>query len=205
MNPRRFISRLLRREDGATMVEFAFAVPMFLLIFFGLIDFGRLAFHWVTAERALYTAARVAAVRPPICAGVPTVHAQGATGARYGTMCSAGAGTCVNPGTFTCSGGTDTTSVEIWGYVNGTLPVGATVANLQFSYSFDQNLGFVGGPYVPMVTVQLTNLNFQFLTPFSGLIAVIGGAAPSGLGAQIPMTNLSVSLPAEDLALGTAG
>lgn len=199
------IARLGRRDDGATLVEFALAVPLFLLIFFGLIDFGRLAFHWVTAERALYTAARVAAVRPPICAGVPTQHQQGASAARFGTMCSAGAGTCVNPGNFTCAAGADPTSVEIWGLVRGSLPLNATSANLQFTYSFDQNLGFVGGPYVPMITVQLTNLNFQFFTPLSGLVSLVGGTPPAGLGAQIPMTNLSVSLPGEDLDLGTLG
>lgn len=201
----RRITSLWRREDGATLTEFALAVPLFLLLFFGLIDFGRMLFHWVVAERALYEAARVAAVRPPVCTGVPLIHTQGPSNPRFGTLCSGAAGNCTNAGTQTCPGGADPTTTEIWGLMSSKLPIGTTAANLQFSYSFDPNLGFVGGPYTPMVTVELTNVNFQFIAPIAGLVTLMGGSSPVPSNWTLPMTGLSVSLPGEDLALGTAG
>ena len=203
--------KLARDESGATLVEFGLTISMFLLIMFGLIDFGRLAFNWVVAERAVSVAARVSAVRPPVCAGVPLTHARGpvpigTVPPRFGTSCSAGANICVNVGTITCSGvGTSTTATEIWGIVQGALPQSATIANLRFAYAFDQNLGFLGGPYVPMITVELQNLNFTFVSPLSTLVGLTGGIAPAGLGAVMPFPPMSVSLPGEDLALGTAG
>ena len=86
-----------------------------------------------------------------------------------------------------------------------TLANNATPANLRFRYSFDPNLGFLGGPYVPLVTVELQNLNFDFFSPLAGL-ASLAGATPSGnLGAAIPFPPMSVSMPGEDLALGIDG
>ena len=65
MMPRHTSPSLLRRcardNNGATLVEFAVVLALFLLIFFGLIDFGRLAFNYVTAEKAMQVASRVAA------------------------------------------------------------------------------------------------------------------------------------------------
>jgi hypothetical protein len=187
----------------------AIILPVFLLVFIGLVEFGRMGAEYVMADKALQLAARTAATRPAACPGVPDLNLRGAVPAgttppRFGTMCSAGATTCVNPGTFTCTGNlANPTVAEIWAATSVLMPTHATPANLRFSYSFDSNLGFLGGPYVPVVTVEIQNLNFIFTTPLTGLAALVGaGTVP---GATLPFPAMSTSLPAEDLALGESG
>ena len=204
-------TRFNRDDSGATLVEFAVVLALFLLIFIGLIDFGRLAFNYVAAEKAMQVAARVAAVRPAACAGVAAVHQRatvpiGQTPPKYGTSCNAASNICVNPGTVSCAGSAgNATAQEVWTLVSGALPVNATIANLRFSYSYDSNLGFLGGPYVPVVTVELRNLNFQFTSPLGALAVMAGGSVSSTLGTTIPFPSMSASMPGEDLAMGNSG
>ena len=75
---------------------------------------------------------------------------------------------------------------------------------LQFSYDFNSNLGFLGGPYTPMVTVELNLSDFQFVSPLAAL-ANAAGATSSTISSTAGYSNFSVSLPAEDLALGESG
>jgi len=205
------ITRFGADETGTTLVEFTFVLVLFLLIFFGLIDFGRMAFHYVTAERAMQVAARVAAVRPPACGGVPEFNARGPVGPTeippdFGTSCNIGANICQAVATVTCTGSAaNATANEIWNIVRGTLPNSATIANMSFSYEHDNNLGFLGGPYVPVVTVELQNLQFDYISPLGALVGLTGAAADANLGASISFPDMSVSLPAEDLAMGDNG
>ncbi|WP_241482290.1 TadE family protein [Leisingera sp. ANG-Vp] len=191
-------------------MELAIALPLFLLLFMSIIDYGRMAFHYVVAERAMNVAARVAAVRPPACEGVPEFHERdpnsSGTLAGFGTSCRAGPGICLDAGTVTCSGSPENaTANEIWALIRGSMPRDASVATLAFSYSYDQNLGFLGGPYTPVVTVELQNQSFQFVSPLGRLATLAGAAGNPDLGAAVPFPSMSVSLPAEDLALGQNG
>ena len=195
-------------EDGTTLTELAVALALFLLLLLGLLDFGRLAFHHVTAEKAMQIAARVAAVRPAACTGVPQIHVRGdaAPPARFGTSCGAGTGICAAAAEASCLGAaTNATAAEIWGLVGSGLPHGTTIANLRFRYASDPNLGFLGGPYTPVVTVELEDVTFQFVSPLGTLVGLTGATPPNGLGGTIDFPAMSVSLPAEDLALGTNG
>lgn len=200
----------LRDEGGATLVEFAIVISLFLLIFFGLIDFGRLAYHVVNSERAMHAAARIAVVRPPACPGVPRLHtisSSAPSSTDYGTQCSAGGSICRDPGPVTCLGNaSNPTAAEIWSQAEVVLPPNSTISNLRFTYSYDARLGFLGGPYVPVVTVELEDVTFSFVTPLSAL-ARVAGAAPGGpvVGSTIAMPRMSVSLPGEDLAQGENG
>jgi Flp pilus assembly pilin Flp len=201
------LRRFLRDESGATLVEFAVVVLFFLLLLFAIIDFGRLAHTWAAAQKATQVAARIAAVRPPVCAGVPALNSRGVAGSSisFGTLCRAGATVCANPGPAVCSGvSTNATSAEIFAQIRPLLPAGATVGNLRFTYSFDPNLGFLGGPYVPMVTVDLQGLEFVFVSNLGRMITPITGQQTT-LGANLPLPRMSISVPGEDLALGTAG
>ncbi len=92
------------------------------------------------------------------------------------------------------------------------------------SYDFDERLGFLGGPYTPMVEMAVVTeqdvpliadseaLRFDFVTPLPGMVALVGGGASTNLTdtdsdsrADIPFPDLSVSMPAEDLAQGNSG
>ncbi len=185
-------------------------ISLFLLIFFALIDFGRLAYHIVTTERATHAAARLAAVRPPACPGVPATIERDPAGtgtSDYGTSCNAGGAICADPGAISCTGlSTNATAAEIWAMVQTTLPPDAAISNLRFTYSYDPNLGFLGGPYVPVVTVELENVAFDFVTPLSALAAV-AGATPGGTGipGTLMLPSQSASMPGEDLAQGENG
>jgi Flp pilus assembly protein TadG len=211
MTLRPLLRRFSRTEDGTTLVELAIVLPVFLLLFIGTIEFGRLGQEYVFAEKALQLAARTAVVRPAACAGVPQINTRGVTPVgttppRFGTRCNASATTCANPGTFTCTASlANPTAAEIWAAVSPILPTHATPANMRFTYTYTNQLGFLGGPYTPMVTVELQNLNFQFATPLGGLAALASGNPGSGPGATIAFPSMSMSLPAEDLNLGTNG
>jgi hypothetical protein len=211
MSARFPLRAFMRNDSGATLVELAVVLPLFLLIFLGLIDFGRMGGEYVMAEKAMERAARIAAVRPPACVGVPLVNtrapvALGTVPPRFGTGCAFDGGICQDPGTITCTGdATNPTVAEIWAATADILPVGAAPANLRFSYSFDPRLGFLGGPYVPVVTVALENLDFRFVTPIASLAGLAGADGSVLPGATIPFPRLSVSLPGEDLAAGENG
>lgn len=200
---------LLNDEDGATLVEFAIVISLFLLIFFALIDFGRLAYHIVTGERAMHAAARLGVVRPPACPGVPefiALSSSAPASTDYGTSCDVGVSICEDPGPVTCLGDmSNPTAAEVWENVGTVLPPGSDVSNLRFSYTYDARLGFLGGPYVPVVTVAMEDVTFDFITPLAGLAAVAGATGTSGIGSTVTMPSMSVSLPGEDLAQGEDG
>ena len=194
-------------EDGASLVEFSLVVLLFLFLLFAIIDFGRLANALVGANKATQIAARIAAVRPPVCPDVPTVNVRGALSSQnFGALCRADVGTCAAPGPFVCSGAAaSATATEIVNAVLPLLPPGTQIDNLRFAYTSDPNLGFLGGPYVPMVTVELEGVEFTFVSQLGALISpLIPGNSTLG-SAPIRIPGMSVSLPGEDLALGTGG
>ncbi len=199
--------RFAAEAAGATLVEFSLVLGVFLLLVFGLIDFGRMGYTHVMAEKATQMAVRIAAVRPPACPGVPARHdpgpaAEGASPPDFGTMCRAGAGVCASV-SVTCTGSAENaTAVEIFNRVAALLPPGAGVANLRYSYSFDPDLGFLGGPFTPVVTVELVDMRFDFVSPLGALAVFAGAAGAEGLDDGFELRAMSVSLPAEDLAHG---
>lgn len=59
---RREVGRPARRDSGAVAVEFALILPIFLLLVFALIDFGRMMNIQITLTEAAREGARTAAV-----------------------------------------------------------------------------------------------------------------------------------------------
>lgn len=196
----------LRDQSGGVLVEFAIVISLFMFLFAALLDYGRLSYSGVTAQSAAQLAVRTAIVRPPACVGVPETHVRGSnTVPRFGTSCSAAADVCAAVATVTCTGvATNATANEIWTRINPLLPFNSTIDMLQFTYSYDSNLGFLGGPYTPMVTVELNLSDFQFASPLAAL-ANAAGATNSALPSTATYSSFSVSLPAEDLASGESG
>ena len=212
----RSLRRFRREEDGTTLVELAIVLPLFLFMFFGLIDFGLMGSAYVMADKAMQRAVRIAVVRPPMlplyCTGtVPSSNLRGTVPPntappRFGTSCAAGATICADPGTITCTGNAaDPTMGEIWTAIAPLMPPGATPANLTVSYAFDADLGFLGGPYVPVVTVEIQGLNYQLATPLAGLATLTGGNGALIPGPTMTFPPMSMSLPAEDLNSGVNG
>ena len=199
--------RFKRNESGSILVEFAVVLPLFLILLFTVIDFGQIYFRWILAEKATHLAARLAVVRPPICAGVPTFNDR-AFGVPqvlpFGTSCAASPGLCADPGAFTCTGDVAVGDAfdDIIGVVGGFLPSSVEPANIRVTYSF-ADLGFLGGPYVPLVTVDLVGeIEVPFITPLGPLLQAFG----NGNGLDNPsMPSMRATLPAEDLTEGGPG
>ena len=85
------------------------------------------------------------------------------------------------------------------------LPNDAAIENLSFTYSFDSKFGFLGGPYIPVTTVELQNLTFDFVSPLGSLVGLIMNTTATTVGASVAFPSMSVSMPGEDLAHGNNG
>ena len=197
----------LRKEEGAILVEFAVVLPLFLVLLFSVIDFGQIYLRWILAEKATHVASRLAVVRPPICAGLPTFNDRTAGLPQvlpFGTSCGTVPGLCVDPGTITCTGDTAVgdTLDDILDVIGGFLPASVEPANIRMTYSF-ADLGFLGGPYVPLVTIELVgDIDVPFITPLGPLLQAFYG----GNGLDDPsMPSMRATLPAEDLSEGGPG
>jgi len=224
----RLISRL-RDESGAAMVEFSLVAALLFLLFFSVIDFGRLLYSVVHAEKAAQIAARIATTREMACfaAGTPLLTngrpAGATTPARAGTSCDASSDVCGSV-SYSC-GSIDRTGqasfdgpplshsalntshptvAEIWTAIAPLMPPGTTASVLNFRYDYDPALGFLGGPYTPLVTVEFDLPDFQFVAPIGGLATLASGGGTGGTTGAIDYPAFSVSLPAEDLNTGPA-
>lgn len=65
--------RLARCEKGATLVEYAFVLPVLLSLVLGLMQLGGMAWAQAGLDFAVQQAARCAAVRPDICGKPPDI------------------------------------------------------------------------------------------------------------------------------------
>lgn len=204
MKLRPIISRL-RSDDGSVLVEFAIVTPLFLFLLFTLIDFTRLGYSKVLAEKATQIAVRSAVVRPVACENVPTVTQRSLLGvlaldAPNGTPCNSRQNLCRPAETVSCTGTLGNTTVaDIWGRIKPLMPTGAQPENLRFTYSFDENLNRVGAPYAPMITVEIADLQFDFISPLGKLADLASGQSGSSLGQSFTFASMSASLPSEDL------
>lgn len=204
--PLQMLRRFRKDENGSTLVELSFVMPLLLLLLFGFIDFARLGFTYVMTGKAMDRAVRMAVVLTPPCPDVPLVNARGtysATGLRYGTACSANSDLCEDTGAVICTlSGSHPTSTTIWASIAPLMPANAGAQNIQLSYEFTPDLGFLGGPYTPIVTARITNLDFQFITPLGALAGLAGSSTATGFTSSFSFPSMSASLPAEALSDG---
>ena len=71
----RLLDCLWRSRDGATAIEMAFLLPVFLGFLLGIEEFGRALWTQTALQYAVEAAARCAAVSPSECANVPAYAA----------------------------------------------------------------------------------------------------------------------------------
>ena len=199
--------RFWRENRGATLVELAMVFPLLLLLIFGVLEYGRLYWTVTTMQKAAQMVARITSVSPAICADVPSTF--GANGGitpppRFGELCRTGS-SCATVSDQTCNLSTaSATSTLVWDRIEDLLPPGATPSNILVTYSFDPTFGFVGGPYTPVITVEFTGLNFNFLLPIGPLAALAANdpSITSSSPTTISLPSMSTSVPAEDLGFG---
>lgn len=63
--------RMRGPERGQSLVEFALVLPVLLLLFMGILDFGRAVYAYNTLSNAAREGARVAIVDQTVVAGIP--------------------------------------------------------------------------------------------------------------------------------------
>ena len=72
---------LLRDQSGATVVEFALTLPIFIALVFGVIQVGMLLWTKLGMQNAVETAARCASVNTTLCPDAATIQSYAAQNA----------------------------------------------------------------------------------------------------------------------------
>ena len=199
-----FVS-LIRNERGAVMVEFAIISWLLFLLTFGIVEFGYLFWQWNSAEKATQIGVRNAVVSSPVAQELVNKDCGNAS-VPPGTLCSAAGATSF--GTTTCTGNT-TSGTCTNGYTFDPVPFSTILGLMQGIFPFIQRqnvtvtytfvgLGFAGRPGnvagtfgpVPVVTVGITGMTFDFFFGLNGL---------AGLG-PITMPDFRATLTGEDLS-----
>ncbi|MGA9253447.1 MAG: hypothetical protein WBV71_13490, partial [Roseobacter sp.] len=108
---------------------------------------------------------------------------------------------------------------EIWAAISPLLPNttdlenNITAANVWVRYDQDPRIGFLSGPYTPVVTVEIgqienggvARLDYSFITPLGQLaeLAVLGDT--SNIRNTFKFPTMSASMSGEDLGNGAGG
>jgi len=71
---------MIRHEGGASVVEFALILPVFIAFVFGMINCGLLLWTQLGLEHGVVAASRCAAINPSTCPDVPAYAAAEAYG-----------------------------------------------------------------------------------------------------------------------------
>jgi Flp pilus assembly protein TadG len=150
---------------GAAMVEHTLVFAFLMVLTFGLVEFGIVLYQYNAAESATAAGARFVATRGPIATGIADCGVA-ANGASAGTLCSAVAG--ANAWTITCNAAAPGGACQAAALTELVTEMRRFAPNLQAQnvqvVLRGVGLGFVGrGSPVPMVTVRLTNMTYDFV------------------------------------------
>jgi Flp pilus assembly protein TadG len=205
------LSRLLKDEFGAAMVEMAIVIPLLLTLTLGFVDFGYAFYQWNAADKAVQVGARLASNYNPIAPGLVNAVATLPSGDSPGdpvaagtydyicTASSAGTASCQN-----CMGGKCTAAAADQDAFNllftgdsgrpgmQTFLPTLQKSELRVEYAAT-GLDFwtrPGGP-VPTITISIVNHPFQFFF-LGGLLGF----------ANITMPDMHSTVTGEDLSSG---
>ena len=184
------LRRLIRDERGTSSVEFVIVATVFFMLIFGIIDFSRAMWEWNAAAKATHWGVRYAVVNDMVSKKLAGFS---------GVLAGVNAGENVDATVVVAKLGTDTFTCTSTG-CNGNgdtatdfddIAFGLIVARMQAIYDEIQpanviveyrhiGLGFAGDPTSPdlhpLVTVRLTGMQFNFVTP--GLAGILNMAMP---------------------------
>ncbi len=170
---------LIRKKEGTTTVEFAMIALVLFIVIFGITDFARLLWQWNSVAKATHWGARYAIVNDVVASGLQNFDCLAAAGGN-GVTCPLSA---VSPNPVICS----SSGCNGYGPLNAaafTAIVAAmqrinsriTATNVTVEYRHI-GLGFAGNPFgadiAPTVTVKLTGMVFNFLTPMLSTITSV--------------------------------
>jgi Flp pilus assembly protein TadG len=171
--------KFVTNRKGTSSVEFSLIVLLLFLFVFGIADAARIMWQWNAAAKATHWGTRFAVVNDPAAPGLANFDCLAAAGGN-GVSCPITAVTpnpvvCTQSG---CTGSYGFDSAAFTAVVNEMRKIfdRVTAANVRIEYRH-VGLGFSGNPYgsdvTPLVTVSLTGMGFNFLTPgLTGLTAL---------------------------------
>ncbi len=182
------LRRPIRDQRGISSIEFSLVVLVFFMMIFGLFDFSRAMWEWNAAAKATHWGVRYAVVNDMVAIKLANFS---------GILEGVAAGTSVSVGTVTTKFGTDTFTCTSTTGCNSQMDTttdfddiafGLIVARMQLIYGKIQpenviveyrhiGFGFSGDPTSPdlhpLVTVRLTGMQFDFITPgLAGLFPI---------------------------------
>jgi hypothetical protein len=159
----RSLTRFRENESGVTLVEATLVFAMMMILTFGLIEFGLVLYQYNAAEKATAVGARFIATRGPVVTGLPDCGpGVNVNGLNAGATCPATAWERV------CNAGAPSSGCQ------ASVLNALVVEMRRFAPNLEaQNvqvvlrgagLGVVGrGSPVPMVTVRLTGMQYDFI------------------------------------------
>ncbi len=211
------LRRLTRDRLGTTAIEFALIFVVFFIFVFGIIEYSLMMWRWNSAETATQMAARLAVQSDPVSGGFNSYSGVADAGLGPGQSITladvpAFTVTCSSDGTLSCSGSglpagftaaPDAEGIVTFNNVvtevQKLLPT-VTEQNVIVEYSHI-GLGFAGRPgtdIVPLVTVRLTDLQFDFII-LDIFLSVLRGPGGASVTDSITMPAFTASLTGEDL------
>ena len=161
-------SRLHHRQQGAAMVETAIVIVVFLMLVFGIIEFGRAIFEWSRLVEATRAGTRYAIVNDPACNIFGLPSNPGPDEPPYLSVA------CPD-GPLDCDGGLQETTVVVSGSCNAANDAGCGVVeamlgiqplvetgNVQITYACTGTGAADLSVPIPSVTVEAVDVQYQF-------------------------------------------
>jgi Flp pilus assembly protein TadG len=171
-HPRHFV----HDRAGSSTIQFVVIFGGLMALIFFVMETTLYLFFSASLEKAAQAGARAAVVSAPVAAGLPDRNQRKPAGL-FGIPCSNASAPCVGYATATCTGNGcaagdfDRIFTHMSGF-SGQLEPG----NVTVTYA-DTQLGYAGGPIVPLVTVRVANVPYQ--TGIVGLLLTNAGVLSS--------------------------
>ncbi len=160
----RTLKQFRQNQSGAALIEHTLVFLMLMMLTFGLIEFGIVLYQYNAAETATAAGARYIATRGPVVTGIKDCGVN--TSASAGTLCSTIGGSAT--WSITCNGSAPVAPCQAATMTGLLTEMRRFAPNVQAQnvqvVLRGAGLGFVGrGSPVPMVTVRLTAMTYDFI------------------------------------------